>query len=199
MNAAKQRDVVQLLRFYGDWHGPYGGAGVPNLESLGQFGPAGMILAGMAFDDEGWSLLAKSYDHLEHALILLKRDHFEAWLILKGPYTGDPGDSRIVAEWRRNRPGLMKWHDYAVEKLAEYLRFRDLYVPWSSKPQTRKPATIKEMNDAFIADYQKLRHDGLSKRKAIQTAAEWNEYSEQRGYEIVRVREGGEKRERKRA
>lgn len=189
-NAAKQREVVQLLRFYGDWHGPYGGAGVPNLESLGQFGPAGMIFAGMAFDEKCWSLLEESYRDLEHALVLLKRDHFEAWLLLKRPYTGDPGDPRIVEEWREKRPSLMRWHDYATGKLAGYLRFVDLYVPWSSRKQTCKPRTIKEMNDAFIEDYQKLRGDGLSKTKAIQTAAEWNDYGLTRAWEIVKLREG---------
>lgn len=160
-----------------------------NFESKGQYGPAGMIFAGMAFDDKGWSLLEKSYEALDHALVLLERDHPEAWLFLKKPYTGDPGDSAIVDVWREKHPGLMEWHDFATMKLAGYLRFTDLYVPWPSKKQTRKPQTIREMNDQFYADYEKLRHDGLSKTKAVETSAEWSNYGLTRAWEIVKLRE----------
>lgn len=56
---------------------------------------------------------------------------------------------------------------------------------------------MDQMNDEFYSLYQKLRGEGAGRRKAMQTAAEWCDYSESRGYEIVRLREGGEKRSRK--
>jgi hypothetical protein len=118
--------------------------------------------------------------------------------VLLAPYLGDPGDPSLVEKWQKNpKDRRTEWHDLAIAELARYLRNTDLYVPWTSRMQTRRPANVKQMNDEFHALYLKLREDGETKRKAIQTAAEWCDYSEQRGYEIVRVRAGGEKRERK--
>ncbi len=190
---AKRREVLQLLRHYRDWHTAYGGAAELNLESMGQFGPAGMILAGTAFDREGWSLLKESFDALERALTKLKEGgplKTAAYLVLLAPYLGDPGDPSLVDEWRKNptdcRP---EWHDLAVKELAFYLRNVDLYVPRTSRMQTRKPATVKQMNDEFYVLYRKLRDDGESKTKAVKTAADWCDYGLTRAWEIVKLRE----------
>jgi len=203
LSEAKRREVLQLLRHYRDWYTAYGGARELNLESMGQYGPAGMIVAGTAFRGYHVEMLRESFEALDHALSLLQNAgplENAAYLVLLAPYLGDPADSSLVNEWRKSpndeRPG---WHDFGIGRLAYYLRNTDLYVPWSSRMQTRKPETVKQMNDEFYSLYAKLIKEGETKRKAIQTAAEWCDYSEQRGYEIVRVREGGEKRERKRA
>jgi hypothetical protein len=192
-----------LLRFYRDWHTAYGGAAELNLESMGQFGPAGMIVAGMAFDKEGWSYLKESFDALERALTRLKEGgplKNAAYLVLLAPYLGDPADPSLVDKWRENpKDCRTEWHDLAVKELAFYLRNADLYVPRSSRMQTRKPSSVEQMNNEFYSLYLKLREEGETKRKAIQTAADWCDYGESRAYEIVQVREGGEKRERKKA
>ncbi len=198
---AKRREVLQLLRHYRDWHTAYGGAALLNLESMGQFGPAGMIVKGAAFKGYHVGMLEESFEALEHALTLLKNGDSigrAAYFVLLAPYLGDPGDPSLVDKWQKNpKDRRTEWHDLAIAELARYLRNTDLYVPWTSRMQTRRPANVKQMNDEFHALYLKLREDGETKRKAIQTAAEWCDYSEQRGYEIVRVRAGGEKRERK--
>src|SRR4051794_23051365 len=149
-----------------------------------------MIVAGMAFDKEHLGMLEETFKLLDHALVLLKRYHFEAWLLFKRPYTGDPGDPAIVDEWRKKRPGLIEWHDCGVEKLAGYLEGKDVYVPWPSRMQTRKPSSVKEMIDEFYALYRKFRDEKTSKTKAVNTAAEMCEYSQSRAWEIVGLREG---------
>jgi hypothetical protein len=192
----RKREVIQLLKDYRDWHTAFGGASELNLGSMGQYGPAGMIFKGMAFDPKQRGMLEESFDLLEKALTLLKGEHFEAWLLLHGPYTGDPA---IVDMWRKKRPGLAQWHDLAIEQLATYLKNQDLFVAWPAHMTSRKDTYVKDRNDEFYALYQKLRREGDTKRKAIHTAAEWCEYSEIRGYEIVRLRETGYKRDRRKA
>lgn len=87
----RKREVVQLLKDYRDWHSAFGGAGEINLQALGQYGPAGIIFKGMAFDPKERHMIEESFDLLEKALTVLKHEHFEAWLLLHGPYIGDPG------------------------------------------------------------------------------------------------------------
>jgi hypothetical protein len=193
----RKREVLQLLRDYRDWHSAYGAAGEMNFESRGQYGPAGMIFKGMAFDAKHRHMLEDSFYLLEQALTLLKYEEMHLWLLLLSPYLGDPGDPSLVDVWRKKKPRLAEHHDLAITKLAEYLQHQDLYVAWPDRMKSRRPATVKERNDEFYMAYQQERKEGETKRKAIQIAAEWCGYSEYRGYEIIRVREGGEPRKRK--
>lgn len=192
--SAKQREVLQLIRHYRDWHTAYGGAALLNLESMGQFGPAGMIVAGMAFDDKGLGLLRDSFEALEHALTLLKNGDSigrAAYFVLLAPYLGDPGDPSLVDKWRKDpKDRRTEWHDLAIAELARYLRNTDLYVPWTSRMQTRKPASVKQMNDEFYALYLKLRQEGAKQTRAVETAAEWCDYGLTRAFEIVKLRSG---------
>ena len=196
LSEAKKREVLQLLRHYRDWHTAYGGAAELNLESMGQYGPGGMIVAGIAFKGYHLGMLADSFKALEHALTMLKNGgplKNAGYLVLLAPYLGDPADPSLVNKWRENPKDCRTgWHDLAVEELAHYLRNTDLYVPWSSRMQTRKPETVKQMNDEFYALYEKLRNDGERKTKAVETAAEWCDYGLSRAWEIVKLREGGE-------
>ena len=191
---AKKREVLQLLCHYRDWHTAYGGAAELNLESMGQYGPAGMIVAGIAFDGYHLSMLEDSFKALDHALTLLKTGgplKNAAYLVLLAPYLGDPADPSLVNKWRKNSNDCRtEWHDLAVEELAHYLRKADLYVPWSSRMQTRKPASVKQMNDEFYALYGKLRDERMGKTKAVETAAEMCGYGLSRAWEIVKLREG---------
>lgn len=195
----RKREVIQLLKDYGAWHAAYGAAGELNFESRGQYGPAGMIFKGMVFNSRERAWLEESFDLLDKALIVLKHEHFEAWLLLKRPFTGDPGDPSIIDVWREKNPGLMEWYHFAITKLAEYLRFQDLYVAWPKRINSRRPANVKESNDEFYRAYQQLKKDGETNRRAIQIAGEWCKIGEARGYEIVKVRTTGVKRERKKA
>jgi hypothetical protein len=189
----RKREVVQLLKDYQDWHAAFGGAGEINLQALGQYGPAGMIFKGMAFDPKQRGMLEESFDLLEKALTLLKGEHFEVWLLLHGPYIGDPGDPALVEQWREKRPGLVEWHDFAIEKLATYLKDQDLYVAWPARMATRREKHVERMNDEFYSLYQKLIKEGERKTKVVQTAAEWCGYGPTRAWEIVRIRESSGK------
>ena len=101
---AKEREVVQLLKDYRTWHSPFGGAAPSdstlNLEEQGSYGPAGLIQAGQVFDKTDRKLLRESFEHLEHAITLLREEYSQAWVLLLGPYLGDPGDPAIVDGWR---------------------------------------------------------------------------------------------------
>lgn len=197
--AARRREVRQLLCDYRDWHTAFGGAGETNLQSMGQYGPAGFIWRGMVFDAKHRSMLEDSFCLLEHALTLLKHEEMHLWLLLLKPYTGDPGDPSIVDIWRERGSNLISHHDLAITKLAEYLQHQDLYVAWPARLKNHRPSTVKERNDEFYAFYLQLRKEGETKKGAIATAAEWCDYHPSRGYEIVRVRDGGEKRDRGKA
>lgn len=197
MSEAKQREVLQLLRYYRDWHTAYGGASELNLESLGQYGPAGMILAGQPFDKENFSYLEESFGALEEALTRLRNGgplKNAAYLVLLAPYLGDPADSSLVDKWRQNpKDCRTEWHDLAIKELAWYLRNTDLFVPKTSRMQTRKPSSVKQMNDEFYSLYEKLREEGEKKTKAVETAANWCNYGLTRAWEIVKLREGASK------
>lgn len=215
-NTGKECEVLQLLRYYRDWHTAYGGASELNLESLGQYGPAGMIVAGMLFsrrtnaDRRAWAMFRDSFDLLEKALRVLKGEDFGAWMGLLVPYLGDPADIALVDDWRekardewkKTKTGwvqtkrgyisaqrFLEKHDRAITTLAGYLKDHDLYVPRPGRMSTRKPETVEQMNDEFYALYEKLRKDGEGKTKAVRTAAEWCGYGERRGWDIVKLRE----------
>ena len=158
------------------------------------YGPAGMITSGVEFDRRDRVRLAESYRLLEHALTYLKGDGPEgmtAYLVLLDPYLGDPADPSLVNEWRKKRPGLVEWHDYAIGKLAEYLKHKDLYVVWARRMTSREEKQVERRNDELFRLYQTYRDgDGMSRNKAIETASEHCGYSRSRGYEIVELREG---------
>jgi hypothetical protein len=112
----------------------------------------------------------------------------------------------VVDDWRRkaerrylSAARFVERHDAAIARLADYLKDEDLYAIFPRRISSRKETDVGKRNDEFYGLYRKLIDAGETKRKAIQTAAEWCIYSEPRGYEIVRVREGSEKRERKNA
>jgi hypothetical protein len=162
---------------------------------MGQYGPAGMIFKGMAFDPKQRGMLEETFDLLEKALTVLKGEHFEAWLLLHGPYIGDPGDLALdlalVEMWREKKPGLAKWHDFGIEKLAEYLKDQDLYVLFPKRMTSREEKHVDKRNDELFSLYRIFKHeDGMSRNKAIETAADHCGYSRSRAYEIVNLREG---------
>jgi hypothetical protein len=221
---AKRREVVQLLKDYRAWHSPFGGASPTdstlNLETQGSYGPAGLIQAGQAFDREGRRLYAESYAALEHALTLLKGEHFESWLVLLAPYLGDPGDPSLVTRWREKHraweaererlrkkhkkdayrvaewekenlePQLIHRHDEAVGRLAGYLETTDLYVVFPKRMTSREETQVERRNDEFFTLYGKFREEKMGKTKAVETAAEMCGYGATRAWEIVRLREG---------
>ena len=195
---AKKREVTQLLKDYRAWHTAYGGAAELNLESMGQYGPAGMIEEGMAFESRRQRMLAETYGLLEYALILLKKDDLSAWISLIEPYLGDPADPSVVDDWRKKTEQgyisaalFIERHDRAIVKLAEYLKGHDLYVAWPKRMSTRQEEQVDRMNDEFFALYQRYHYeDKMSRNKAIETAAEHCGYSRSRAYEIANLREG---------
>ena len=164
--------------------------GYDSMQSLGQYGPAGMIVEGMVFETKNWAWQKSTFEWLDHALTLLKREHFEAYLVLLSPYLGDPGDHTIVDGWRKKRPGLAKWHDYAVKKLAKYLRHKNLCVPKVNRMTTRKPENVAERNDELYSLYLKIREEGEGKTRAVKDAAAMCDYGLTRAWEIVQLREG---------
>lgn len=157
------------------------------------YGPAGYVEAGAGFDARDVRLLAESYEHLQDALTVLQGDGHEGmacYLHLLSPYLGDPADPSIVAEWREKRPGVARWHDLAVEKLAGYLRHKDLHVVWPKRMTGQQERQIDRRNDEFFRLYRELRGEGRGKTNAVKTASAITGYSERRGWQIVQVREG---------
>jgi hypothetical protein len=63
--------------------------------------------------------------------------------------------------------------------------------------QTRKPETVKQMNDEFYSLYEKLIGEGEGKTRAVRTAAEWCDYGLTRAWEIVKLRERDPQEEKK--
>lgn len=162
-----------------------------NLEAMGQYGPAGMILSGSEFSPRQRELLADSYRKLGYALTLLKGSSemgLMAYLVLLAPYLSDPADPSIVAEWRKRGDKRLQWHDLAVEKLATYLEEHDLFVIWPKRMTSREEKQVERMNDEFYAVFQRLKEDGMGTTAAVKTAAEMCGYTERTGWRIVEAR-----------
>lgn len=159
------------------------------------YGAGGYTETGIQFELKDVSGLTRSYEDLEHALTLIREstdeEEFLGWLLLHGPYIGDPGDPSIVAEWREKRPGLAKRHDWIVGRLAHYLRYRDLYVVFPKRMSSREEKLVDKRNDELYRLYSTFRGEGAKKTKAVQTAAAMCGYDERRAWDIVRLREAG--------
>jgi hypothetical protein len=84
-----------------------------------------------------------------------------------------------VAEWRKKQPLSAQWHDLAVEKLAEYLKGKDLFVIHPKRMTTREEKQVERMNDEFFGLYRRIKVEKLeaglalrnANREAIKTAA----------------------------
>lgn len=101
---ADQNTVVQLLRDYAVWRAAFGGA-FPFDESAGvteaNYGPAGVIFTGAAFDKDDRARLEYSYKRLNAALRLLRRESVALWGSLVEPYLSDTADPGVVDHWKK--------------------------------------------------------------------------------------------------
>lgn len=170
-----ERDVEQLLKDYRSWHTGFGAARA--LEDTGvvdaAYGPAGYIWAGAEFAEGDRRLLAESFDYLEHALTLLKIERNHLWLLLLGPYIGDPGDPSIVDQWRRQgRDNLVEYHDQAIRELAHYLRHKELHPVYPKLMSESEEARIEHQNAEVYAVFQRLRVAGASVEEAKRQTAD---------------------------
>jgi hypothetical protein len=189
----KVREVTLLLIFYSTYHAPYGAAMTYEESGLkdAAYGPAGLIESGQEWTPKQREYLRESYDSLELAMEALKEDEplgFMSWLVLLGPYLGDPGDASLVDRWRSNGDYRSSYVDYAINFLAVKLRDADLWVPQLKRMTSRKPTDVKRLNDELYALYLALRNEGKIKSEAVQLAAEMSDYSESQAWRIVRAR-----------
>lgn len=165
------------------------------------YGPSALIEAGVYFPKKWRPALAVSFEKLQHALTLLQHDGSEgrmSYIVLLGPYLGDPADPSIVNRWRKNRKKyghLIDWHDTAVRKLATYLRGHDLFVIWPKRMTSQQAQQIENRNAELFGLYQRLREDGVSKTEAVRQAALMTGYGKTRAWEIVSIRESEKKTE----
>lgn len=199
---SKRREVLQLLKEWRSFHSPYGGAFALEDATLkdASYGPAACIETGAAYPKGQRAGLRKSYRLLDAAIELEKRtaEGMAAWLLLLGPYFGDPGDPDIVRRWREVGDERIGWHDWFVDRLAGRLAHKDLYVVWPARMSTRQEKQIEKRHNEFYEEYQQIKaeklKEGMSQRKAnkkaVDTASARCGLSLRRGYEIVQVREG---------
>lgn len=181
----QEQDVLNLLKDYQAWHAAFGGAGEINLQAMGQFGPAGMIRKGAGFvganlTRDRWRALARSYQHLEEALEWLKRDHFAFWMVLKKPYTGDPGDPSIVERWRKSENNnSIKWHDMAIALLCQYLKNTELFSVGTSHMSEEENRAVEDQYSEWVAVFGRLRTKGFNEDQAVAQLAEDFDVSEE--------------------
>lgn len=197
----KKREVLELLRGYRAFHTPFGGA-MP-LDETGvidaSYGPSGFVEEGQYHPNGERQRLKASYDLLKHAITLVKGtpEGFIAWVLLHEPYFGDPGDPSVVAHWREKSPNKAEYHDMFVDRLAEHLKHKDLFVAWPHRMTVREEKLVERRNDEVYAEYRQIkrekRDEGLSEAKAnkgaVEMAAVRHGYSPRRVYEIVSIRE----------
>lgn len=191
---AKQRQVLQLLKDYRAWHTAYGGGLTPEDSHMrgAAYGPASLVEAGAYWPRKWRAAAATTYGKLEHALTMLKNGGVSdrlAYLTLLTPYLSDPADPSIVNEWRKDRPGLVEWHDLAIKRLAGFLAGHDLFVIWPARMTSNEAKRIEQRNDELFALYQRLRNEGTRKTEAVKSAALMCGYGERRAWEIVKARE----------
>lgn len=195
----KERQVLQLLRDYRSWYTPFGGA-APLDESANMteasYGPAGIILAGMAFAPIDRQRLRYSFRKLNVALGLLQRDHMALWVSLVEPYLKDEADPGVVAYWRERLARLdaenqrrkrakkppkvalvtmrmmLERHDKATSKLVEYLRDVDLHHVPARVMSEHEEAKTERQNAEVYAVFQRLRVSGLTQKAATEQTAE---------------------------
>lgn len=175
----------------------YGGAGLLNMEAMGQYGPAGLIYEGMAFEREDRYLMRESMVLLDHALTLLRKDYFTLWRSLVEPYLGDPADSSLIDHWREQakrtwefekednfrgerytmKRNIVSWfhvkrHDKAIEVLAGILGKEDLYVVFAKRMSKDEEKKGEDQNAEILAVFQRHRASGMSNPHAIRQTAE---------------------------
>lgn len=193
---AKKREIVQLLRDFRSYFTPFGST-MPLEEqhmSNEDYGPAGLIFAGTEFDRP--DLFEESFYALRAALVLLRKEDFQAWASLVDPYLGDPADASMVDDWRKKlveldkenaqlkkagkRPRValvvprmfLERHDRAVEKLAEYLKNEDLHVIFTKRMSEEEEKKMEDQNQEIAAVVQRLRAGGLTVAAAVAQTAE---------------------------
>lgn len=110
----QEKDIVKLLSDYSPYISPFGGARA--LEethiSTAQYGPAGHASPGQQHKDglsnHGLKMLRSSLRKMAVALALLRRQDFDAWASLIGPYLQDEAD-----------PGRVEYDRTQVRELDE--------------------------------------------------------------------------------
>lgn len=197
LSETKRREVLQLLRDYRSWKTAYGGAGLINMEAMGQHGPAGLIYEGMTFDREDRYLMRQSIALLDHALTLLRKDHFALWRSLVEPYLGDPADNSIVDQWREQakrtwefekednfrgerytmKRSIFAWymvkrHDAAIAMLADILREADLYAIFAKRMSKDQERKVEDQNAEILAVFERNRASGMVRVAAVRQTAE---------------------------
>lgn len=115
---SKRREILQLLCDWRAFETAFGGARSLDETHISEaaYGPAGLILSGAQFEKKDVPGLKKSYEKLNAALRLLRREHFPEWVALIEPYLSDVADHSIVADWREKIATLDKENE-AVRKL----------------------------------------------------------------------------------
>ncbi len=208
--------VQQLLRDYAPFHYPYGGAGQLNFESKMGYGVGGLIFAGAEFRSGDRERLTKSFEYIGHALVLLYREDPEAWLALQKPYLVDPGDPSVAAGWReisesvtekirrakkqRRKPPTLtpaedrahvqhQDHERAIHLLASYLDAVTLHVVWPKAMTSRKSHDVDRLHNQFHDYMAGCEADGMSRNRAIESAAERFGMVRSRAYTIADLRE----------
>lgn len=173
---SKRREVLQLLRDYRTWHSGFGAAIAWEDSHIAQaaYGPGGMILVGAEYRDYSTAeveRLAKSYEYLEYAITIEKAtpEGFAAWVLLHGPYFGDPADPDMVRVWREIGDYRIEWHDRFWYRLAHHLRHRKLY-PIEPRYLTESENTALENRDAEI--YAAYQHHRVAHRMRHRAAVE---------------------------
>lgn len=190
---AKVRDVLALLRDYRPFKTAYGGSGFINLEAQGQFGPAGYIYEGMAFDRTDRKLLGESIAHLDRQLSRLEKEHPVLHYALVEPYLSDTADPSVVDDWRRKGAASRerrreiarklgaklpvsepeRWairHDDAVTWLAQKLP-GGLYVVHTRRMTQAEEKKVEDENAAIVRTYERTKRGGTSARASIEQVA----------------------------
>ena len=194
MGLTRERQVLQLLRDYRSWHTAYGGSLPPEDSHIrsASYGSAAYIPTGAYFEQKDIPRLEVSFSKLRLALKMLYSSGYvgkRAYLVLLHPYLSDPADPGVVTRWRQVRPGLAKWHDFAIRKLATYLAGHDLYVVFPSRMTSNEEKRIEQRNDELFGLYERLRGEGIRKTEAVNQAALLCGYGKTRAWEIVGIRE----------
>jgi AraC-like DNA-binding protein len=88
---------------------------------------------------------------------------------------------------------FLQRHDQAIEQLAENLEDTDLHVVFPKRMTSREEKQVDRGNYELFSLYRIFRdEEGMSRNKAIETAADHCGYGRSRAYEIVSIREGRE-------
>lgn len=195
---SKRRDVELLLWDYQAWHAARGGTLSPDESHLrtASYGPGGYIESGGEFEPKDRRRLRESFRALDHALTILKASEPNLYVVLRRPYLMDGADASLVAEWRkkaergvRDAKEAVEEHDLAVRILCVLLHRTKLYAVPPKRSNSRDAESVEKRNDEAYDAYLRFMREGNSKKKAVEEAAKFSDYSEDRIYKIVSVRE----------